>query len=85
MELPFVFNNIARCEEMTGGTKEAYLLSDKMSSAWINFARNGNPNHSGLPNWTAYNAQNTSTMFFDNECVVKPQQDKELMELVTNK
>jgi para-nitrobenzyl esterase len=82
MEIPFVFNNIARCEEMTGGTKEAYILADKMSQAWINFARNGNPNHKGLPNWMPYNAQNTATMYFDNQCVVKPQQDKELFQLL---
>jgi para-nitrobenzyl esterase len=82
MEIPFVFNNIARCEEMTGGTKEAYILADKMSQAWINFARNGNPNHKDLPNWMPYNAQNTATMYFDNQCTVKPQQDKELFQLL---
>ena len=32
MELAFAFNNINRCEEMTGGTKEAYALADK--SKW---------------------------------------------------
>lgn len=85
MELPFMFNNIARCQEMTGGGKTAELLAGKMSQAWINFARNGNPNHPGLPKWAAYNAQNTSTMFFDNQCVVKPQHDKELMELAAPK
>lgn len=83
MELPFVFNNIARCQEMTGGGKQAEVLAGKMSQAWINFARTGNPNHPALPKWPAYNERNTSTMFFDNQCVVKPQQDKELMELVT--
>lgn len=82
MELPFVFNNIHRCEEMTGGTKEAYALADKVSKAWINFARNGNPNHKGLPTWPAYNATNTATMHLDNKCAVMPQMDKELFELV---
>jgi para-nitrobenzyl esterase len=82
MELPFVFNNIARCEEMTGGTKEAYILADKMSQSWINFARNGNPNQKGLPNWLPYNAQNTTTMHFNNQCEVKPQLDKELFQLL---
>jgi para-nitrobenzyl esterase len=82
MELAFVFNNIHRCEEMTGGTKEAYTLADKMSTAWISFAKTGSPNHKGLPNWPAYNATNTATMHFDNLCVVKPQLDKELFELV---
>lgn len=82
MELAFVFNNINRCEEMTGGTKEAYALADKVSGAWINFARNGNPNHKGLPNWPAYNSANTATMHFNDKCVVKPQMDKDLFALV---
>ncbi len=82
MEIPFVFNNIARCAEMTGGTKEAQALAAKMSQAWINFAKTGNPNHKGLPNWPAYNADNTATMHFDNICTVKPQADKELFEMV---
>ncbi|QEC66735.1 carboxylesterase/lipase family protein [Panacibacter ginsenosidivorans] len=83
MELAFVFNNIARCEEMTGGNKDAYALAEKVSKAWINFARSGNPNHKGLPNWPAYNTTNTATMHFDNTCVVKPQMDKELFDLVS--
>lgn len=82
MELPFVFNNIARCEEMTGGKKEAYKLADKMSQAWIQFAKTGNPNHKGLPQWPAYNSSNTATMHFDNTCEVLPQMDKELFELM---
>lgn len=82
MELPFVFNNIQRCEEMTGGTKEAYALADKMSKAWIQFAKTGKPAHSGLPSWPAYNTTNTATMHFDNKCEVKPQMDKELFSLL---
>jgi len=85
MELPFVFNNIARCEEMTGGTKEAYALAEKVSDAWINFARTGNPNSKSLPEWPAYNSTNTSTMHFDNKCEVKPQMDKELFDLLSSR
>ncbi|GAB3253087.1 carboxylesterase/lipase family protein [Larkinella harenae] len=79
MEIPFVFNNIARCEEMTGGTKEAYTLADKMSQSWINFARSGNPNHKGIPTWQAYTPANGATMLFDNQCVQKHHHDKEVM------
>ena len=82
MELPFVFNNIARCEEMTGGDKPAYVLADKMSAAWLNFAKTGNPNHAGLPKWETYSAEKGATMFFDNDCVIKYNHDKELLELM---
>ena len=83
MELPFVFDNIDLANHMTGGGKQAHELADKMSMAWINFAKSGNPNHSGLPEWPAYNSDNTATMHFDKTCVVKPQLDKELFQLVS--
>ncbi|MCC6725950.1 MAG: carboxylesterase/lipase family protein [Saprospiraceae bacterium] len=82
MELPFVFNNIARCEEMTGGTKEAYALADKVSQAWINFAKNGNPNHPGLPQWDKYTVEKGATMFFDNKCSIGFHHDADLLELL---
>ncbi len=82
MEIAFCFDNIQRTKNMTGGTKEAQALADKISQSWINFAKVGDPNHAGLPNWPAYNTKNTATMHFDNKCVVKPQQDKELFEVI---
>jgi len=84
MELPFVFDNISLANHMTGGGEEAHLLADKMSSAWIQFAKTGNPNHNGLPQWPAYNQQNTATMHLDNHCEVKPQLDKAFLEIVSS-
>ncbi len=84
MELAFVFNNIARCQEMTGGGKEAYILADKMSQAWINFARSGNPATTALPAWPAYTKQNGTLMIFDNKCEVKSNHDKALLALSGN-
>jgi para-nitrobenzyl esterase len=81
MELPFVFNNIHLCEEMTGGRKEAYKLAEKMSLAWINFARYGDPNHDDLPKWEPYTEENGNTMFFDNTCSIRHNHDKDLLEL----
>jgi para-nitrobenzyl esterase len=81
MDLPFVFDNISRCEEMTGGGEAAHLLADKMSAAWIQFARSGNPNHKGLPIWPAYTAKNGATMLFDNKCEVRDHPDEELLSI----
>ena len=85
MELPFVFDNISRCEEMTGGGKEAVSLADKVSRAWIAFARTGNPNHKGLPTWPAYNAETEPTMIFDNTSQVKNRPDREVLQVATGK
>ena len=66
MELPFMFNNVAVQREMTGGTKEAYKMADRVSSAWINFIRNGDPNTKKLPKWEPFNAETEATMVLDN-------------------
>lgn len=83
MELPFVFDTVDLANQMTGGGEEAHQLADKMSSAWINFAKTGNPNAASLPEWPAYNERNTATMHFDVTCEVKPQMDRELFEIVS--
>ena len=37
------------------------------SSAWTAFARTGNPNTPGLPQWPKYDASRRATMIFDVE------------------
>ncbi len=76
-EMPFVFDNTDRCDHMTGGGPEARALAARISGAWAQFARTGNPNHSGLPKWPAFNADNRSTMIFDNTCAVQDDLDGE--------
>ena len=82
MEIPFVFDNTVRHASMTGGGREAQALADRMSGAWLNFARTGNPNAEGLPAWEAYTPEQGATMYFDNDCRVLHNHDKELLEVV---
>ena len=76
-EMPFVFDNTDRCDHMTGGGPEARALAARISSAWVQFARTGNPNHGGLPQWPAFDAGQRSTMVFDDTCAVKDDPDGE--------
>ncbi|MEZ2336037.1 carboxylesterase/lipase family protein [Mucilaginibacter sp. RCC_168] len=85
MDIAFQFNNIGRCEEFTGGGKEAYALAAKISQAWINFARIGNPNAKGLPNWPAYTEKNGAAMVFDNQSEVKYHHDQVLLQMAAAK
>ena len=83
MEIPFVFDNALRHASMTGGSEDAQALADKMSRAWVNFARTGNPNADGLPQWPAFTAEKGATMVFDSACEVKYNPDKALLEFVS--
>ena len=80
LDIPLAFHNVDLREDWTGNTKEAWLLSDKMSSAWLSFVKTGNPNVEGLlPEWEPYTAENGATMYFDNECRIVNNHDRELM------
>ena len=81
-EIPFVFYNTDVSAFATGGTAEARELGGKVSDAWINFARHGDPNHAGLPKWPAFTAKSGSVMIFDKTCEVKNDPDRELRKAV---
>ena len=75
-EIPFVFNNIALSEKATGGGERAQVLADKMSQAWIDFAR------TGKPGWEAYTPDKGAVMIFDDESSITYNHDKELLKLL---
>ena len=75
-EISFVFDSHLRGMKLTEGDRK---LTKRMVSYWANFARTGNPNHSGLPQWPAFDAGKRSTMIFDSTCAVKDDPDGEEM------
>ena len=52
---------------MVGTGPALQPLADKVSGAWVAFARTGNPSHSRIGKWPAYNAADRPTMHIDNE------------------
>jgi para-nitrobenzyl esterase len=66
-EVRFVFSNASdRPNAMPG----ADVVEDAMSDAWIAFARTGNPNHPGIPEWPVYDLRRRPTLVFDVESEV---------------
>lgn len=66
-EIPFVFNTLDKAANVVGPvTPQAQKLADLMSAAWANFARTGDPNTEGLPEWSVYNTVEHPTMIFDH-------------------
>jgi len=70
-EVSFVMDNAELCDQYSGRTPEALALAKQMSSAWVSFARTGNPNHAGLPHWPAFTAEGNETMVFNTECAAR--------------
>ncbi|HLG58428.1 MAG TPA: carboxylesterase family protein [Vicinamibacterales bacterium] len=64
MEIPFVFDDLEAGKVYTGSGPAAQRIADQMSAAWVAFARTGNPNHRGIPQWTAFNTDQRPTMVF---------------------
>ncbi len=66
LEIPLVMDNVERARDFVGRTgDEPQILAEQMADAWLAFAKTGNPNHRGIPDWPAYDANTRATMFFD--------------------
>ncbi|HTS31017.1 MAG TPA: carboxylesterase family protein [Bryobacteraceae bacterium] len=80
-ELAFCFDNTKRCEQGTGHTPEAQALAKKMATAWVNFARTGNPSQPGL-SWTPSDPARNQTMLWDNHCRMVDDPEGEVRKLL---
>lgn len=58
-EAQYVFENLLANRPWTDLDHE---LADTISSYWVNFAANGNPNGKGLPVWPAFNPKENQRM-----------------------
>ena len=65
-ELAFCFHalGVPQIKNATGGGPVALALQDKVSQAWINFAKTGNPSQPGLE-WKPYTKEDPQAMVFD--------------------
>jgi para-nitrobenzyl esterase len=63
VELAYVFGNM----NQSGGYNDTDLgLSKKMMDYWVNFAKTGNPNGQGLPDWPAHKSKSDLNLEFSD-------------------
>jgi para-nitrobenzyl esterase len=80
MDIPFAFDNVDNSQPIVGSGADRQALADRMSRAWVAFARGGDPNHAGLPRWEPFTAGQRATMILNTECraVRDPYRDERL-------
>jgi para-nitrobenzyl esterase len=59
-EIVYVFKNLDTQDQPW--TNDDRRVSELMSDYWVNFARTGNPNGTGLPQWPSYSADDAKLM-----------------------
>src|SRR5690606_35891513 len=69
IEIPFAVDSLDK-SQLTAGSPTAPALADKVSDAWLAFARTGNPSTLELPAWPPYDAGKRATMVFDDVSAV---------------
>jgi len=84
-EVSFVFNTLnARWGAPAEATPAEKELSRIMNSYWVNFAKTGNPNGTGIPNWPLYNNQNQNILDveLDGKIISKPDPRKARLDVI---
>jgi para-nitrobenzyl esterase len=71
MCIPFVFGNTQAADPFTGTGPRQDELTRRTMGAWIAFARSGNPNHAGLPQWDTWSRETRPAMIFDDDCRIE--------------
>ncbi len=82
-EIAFAFHALSEphIRLATGGTPVAMALQDKVSRAWVNFAKTGNPSQPGLA-WKPYTLAGRETMVFDTISETRSVDDDKLLSLL---
>jgi len=83
LDIPFMFHNVDQALALTGDSPAARSLEQAMSSAWIAFARSGDPNNPRLPSWPRYDAEQRATMVFDAPPRVENDPKQEIRRLLS--
>ncbi len=65
LDIPLVFGTLGAPRAGTGTDAQAQAVARTIGDAFLALARNGDPNHAGLPTWPVYELERRATMVFD--------------------
>jgi para-nitrobenzyl esterase len=76
LEVPYVFGSLRDREwQWLPSTADDASLSALLQTYWTNFAKTGNPNASGLPNWPAWNDEEKEFLLVNQDASVTAQRN----------
>jgi para-nitrobenzyl esterase len=83
-EVAYVFNHLEARRGMPEISPDDQKVGQTLHSYWTNFAKTGNPNHSGLPLWPAYSKSKEEIMDIetDGKPVGKPDPRKARLDVI---
>ncbi len=70
IDIPFAFGNADKAASLLGSGRDVVEVSKNVMSAFVAFARTGNPNNARMPSWSAFDASTRATMTIDVDCRV---------------
>jgi hypothetical protein len=74
LEDTFIFSTL---DSMAGDRPDRFQMAEIMGPVWATFARNGDPNVAGMPEWPPYNTLDRPTMILELESRVENAPGKE--------
>jgi para-nitrobenzyl esterase len=81
VDIAYVFGNINKSDGYDDTDKE---LSGKIMDYWVNFAKTGNPNGHGLPDWPAYESKSDLNMEFSDTIHINKHLFKKECDFINN-
>jgi para-nitrobenzyl esterase len=79
-DVSYVFQHLNTSSPET--TKSDLDISEAMATYWTNFAKYGNPNGNGVPEWPAFNKNSPSVMYFNQTPYVGPVPSEKSLEVL---